>query len=141
MRSMLRGIIGCREDRERSFSVGSRAFVLTQQNDTGGWRLGRRDRTFELLTDRTMVIFNKEQQLTQAYALSPDCKQMGMAGEMGLIRIWDLGKQTAIASWEGHVGMVTSLAYSPDGSTLASGGLDGTVRLWSLEEQLKGKHE
>ncbi|MDE0043505.1 MAG: leucine-rich repeat domain-containing protein, partial [Candidatus Poribacteria bacterium] len=51
------------------------------------------------------------------------------------VKLWDVATRQAITTFEGHLGLVWSVAYSPDGETLASGSFDGTVKLWDVTAQ------
>jgi WD40 repeat protein len=44
----------------------------------------------------------------------------------------DLGTSAFLNVFEGHQGMVTSLAFSPDGTTLASSGYDLFIKFWDV---------
>jgi WD40 repeat protein len=46
------------------------------------------------------------------------------------IKLWDVATGERIATLEGHLGEISSLAWSPDNTRLASAGADGTVRIW-----------
>lgn len=37
-----------------------------------------------------------------------------------------------IATFQGHEGVILSVAFSPNGGALVTGSLDGTVKLWKL---------
>jgi WD40 repeat protein len=52
-------------------------------------------------------------------------------GHDGLIIVWDIRKQRALATLVGHEEGVLQVAVSPDGKTLASSSLR-TVKLWHL---------
>jgi hypothetical protein len=56
----------------------------------------------------------------------------GPGNVVNLLRLWHARGARAVASLEGHSGLIASVALSGDGDVLVSGGTDGTVRLWSL---------
>lgn len=66
---------------------------------------------------------------------SPNGKYIAIGGDKG-IEIWDLKKQKAIKSLNGHRKSVTSVSFSPDGKYLASTAFDGKVFLWDYQNEL-----
>lgn len=63
---------------------------------------------------------------------SPDGKTLASAGTDHKVILWDVAKEKALATLEGHTTFVFDVAFSPDGRTLASGSGDGTMRFWPL---------
>ncbi len=50
-----------------------------------------------------------------------------------LIRTWDSVTGGALATLQGHMGSMDTLAWSPDGREIASASSDGLVRIWQAE--------
>ena len=48
------------------------------------------------------------------------------------IQLWDVETRSKLATLEGHVQQVASLAFHPDGTLLASQSWDGVLRLWDV---------
>jgi eukaryotic-like serine/threonine-protein kinase len=73
-----------------------------------------------------------------AVAWSPDGTRIATAGGGGTgssVQVWDVTKNSIVASFNGHTGGVFTVAWSPDGQFIASGGGDKTVRIWSIATQ------
>ncbi|NDJ55144.1 MAG: hypothetical protein GYB68_18900, partial [Chloroflexi bacterium] len=65
-------------------------------------------------------------------SLSPDGRFVAAVDGDSTVFVLDLNSREVVASFEGHVTQVTTLAFSPDGRWLASGAVDGTILLWPL---------
>ncbi len=49
------------------------------------------------------------------------------------IKLWNTATGENVATFEGHLTHILSLAFSPDGTFLASGSYDGTILLWNTK--------
>jgi WD40 repeat protein len=54
------------------------------------------------------------------------------AGEEPKVQVWEVASGKLRHQFEGHRGLITSLAYSQRGRSIASNGQDGIVLVWSL---------
>ncbi|HKB41717.1 MAG TPA: hypothetical protein VKD72_35155, partial [Gemmataceae bacterium] len=65
--------------------------------------------------------------------VSPDGKRALTAGYADrLVKLWDVGRGTALDSFEGHLSAALGVAFSPDGKQALSCDAIATVRLWRL---------
>ena len=62
---------------------------------------------------------------------SPDGTKLASVSEDGVIRIWDVGTKTEVATLR-NSGGARPLEWSPDGRLLAAGLHDGTTNVWDL---------
>ena len=69
----------------------------------------------------------------QVLDFSPDGKSIIIPGDGNTVNVWDVNNRTKLASFNGHVQPVTSVAFSGDESLLATGSLAGVVKLWDTE--------
>ena len=91
--------------------------------------------------DSTIRLWNFQRQPAAALdrlerslrSTSPDGQQVVTADEDGVVRLRNLEGEL-LGRFEGHLGIVNSVAFSPNGEQIASGGQDGTVRLWNVRE-------
>ena len=56
------------------------------------------------------------------------------AGKDGLVRLWEAGSGTPIATLHAHDGAVTALALSPGGDRIATGSIGGEITVWSIAD-------
>jgi uncharacterized delta-60 repeat protein len=80
----------------------------------------------------------------QSIAFSPDGKILAVGtgtesklqpqffANTGMVKLWDINTRQEMATFEGHMSNVFSIAFSPDGKTLATGSSDRTVKLWDI---------
>lgn len=65
---------------------------------------------------------------------SPDGRRLLSGSHDGTVRLWDVETGTELHRFEGHTGVVLSVAVSPNGRYALSGSEDNTVRLWRLPD-------
>ena len=65
-----------------------------------------------------------------AVTVSPDERLLVAGLPSGTIKMWSAIDGRELASFSGHVGVVTVVVFAPDGRLLATGGLDGLAKLW-----------
>lgn len=68
-----------------------------------------------------------------AAAVAPGDRPLAASTDRaGNIRIWNLAKGTAAASWRHGNQEITTVAFSPEVDLLATAGQDRTIRLWNI---------
>ncbi|MBD1848118.1 hypothetical protein H6F89_33135 [Cyanobacteria bacterium FACHB-63] len=78
-------------------------------------------------------IFSEVFSIAMSIDLSPDGRMMAVGDSSGNIYLWNISTTQLLATFEGHVGWVWSVAFSPDSTLLVSGSTDSSVRVWSVE--------
>jgi len=76
----------------------------------------------------------------ECVAFHPDGIIFGTGTGANLVRMWDVNTCTNVATFEGHTGVVNSVAFSENGYHMASASDDSTVRVYDLRK-LKTLHE
>lgn len=64
----------------------------------------------------------------------PDGLILATGGASGVVSLWDMRKQEAVAALSDHQGTVNALCFSENGYSLATGSDDGSVRVWDLRK-------
>ena len=68
----------------------------------------------------------------RSLSVSSDCGSLVCVGEVGNLRITDIGQRVSFAALAGSFRVAVNAALSPDGSLLAVGSGDHGIRLWSI---------
>jgi WD40 repeat protein/transcriptional regulator with XRE-family HTH domain len=83
--------------------------------------------------DLAKSIFSEVFSIAMSIDLSPNGQIMAVGDSSGNIYLWNISTTQLLATFEGHIGWVWSVAFSPDGTLLASGSTDSSVRVWDVE--------
>jgi WD40 repeat protein len=69
-----------------------------------------------------------------SFTFSPDGRYIAGASLDTTVRLWDVESGGLVATLQGHIDRVRSVAFAADGRYIASGAgsADGTVRLWEV---------
>ena len=67
----------------------------------------------------------------QALAFSASGDRLALAGDDGLVAVWNLDSGGLVQQWTAKLGAASALAFTPNGRLLASAGAE--VRFWDLE--------
>lgn len=78
-------------------------------------------------------IFSEIFSIAMSIDLSPDGRTIAVGDSSGNIYLWNISTTQLLATFEGHIGWVWSVAFSPDGTLLVSGSTDSSVRIWDVE--------
>ena len=80
-------------------------------------------------------VLTKDQGKIGSIAFSPDGRLLAVGHQAtgaseSTVTIWDVEARSRLATLEGHVSDIKSVAFRPDGRMLASGSRDQTIMLW-----------
>ncbi|MHC4550263.1 MAG: WD40 repeat domain-containing serine/threonine protein kinase [Planctomycetota bacterium] len=91
-------------------------------------------RMFMLELDPPRLFSEFEGPTERAFALihSSDRGRIYVAGEHGIVQVWDVEARALLARLDGFGSEYAALALAPDGRLLAQALADGTVRIWDL---------
>ena len=66
----------------------------------------------------------------------PDGRQLVVAGQDGVIRLWDVDSGNEVSAWPLHDPRygVASVAFNRDGSQLVTAGIDGVALVWDVDQ-------
>ena len=68
-------------------------------------------------------------------AFSRDGRRIAVAGNNGIVRLYEAGSGAELGDLVGHRGAVRNIAFTPDGARLATTGYDLTLRIWDVADQ------
>ncbi len=71
----------------------------------------------------------------RAYVLTPDGNRLFFGGYTKDIKEWNITTGELIHKYEGHNGIITSLALSPDNRYLLSGSSDKSIKMWDIKSK------
>jgi WD40 repeat protein len=94
------------------------------------WRMTWHDANGLPMVEYHSTVLASYGEKLRALAVADDGQRLAVAGDRGIIYIWDLDRPHEKAQLKGHHRPVCALAYSPNFSLLASASLDRTVQLW-----------
>ncbi|KAI1742164.1 WD40-repeat-containing domain protein [Xylaria scruposa] len=63
-------------------------------------------------------------------AISPDTMYVAASSLDDRVRVWDIHQGYLLGHFDGHQGIVLSIAFSPGGEVLISSSSDGTIKMW-----------
>jgi WD40 repeat protein len=92
----------------------------------GGWG---RPAVYDATTGKSVAVCNGRRDDT-AITFSPDGQRLASAGEDQTAGLWDPATGALLATCQGHLSKVQSVAFRPDGARLVTTSADGTVRQW-----------
>lgn len=109
-----------------------RAVEAVALNEANNQLVLRQNNTlsFYNLANHTLIDQFEEPELNST-ALSVSTSGIIAAASGADILLWDSHTGEQIATLNGHIGNVNSVAFESDGETLLSAGDDGTIRIWN----------
>jgi len=90
-------------------------------------------RTMNQEDHNLLKTFEKQSARVNAVTFSKDGLKVAVAGEAGVVNIYDSNSGKQLTSIKGIPGSTYAIAFRPSGSELAIGGMDGYVRIANVE--------
>ncbi|MBK9385522.1 MAG: protein kinase [Planctomycetes bacterium] len=116
---------------------GARVALVEEGLQLAFWELDRGARSAIVRPCRAETPLEPEKRwpaaLIEAGVFTPDEARFASGCRDGLVQLWDCATGRSAFRYEGHAGLVRTLAISPDGRRLATGSRDRTGTLWDLE--------
>ena len=107
-------------DRQRPANTGN---VDVRGFEWRYWRRRAAEASISTIVGRHASAVNKT-------CFSPDGKCLASAGSDGTVKVWDVGANKQLLSFDKHRGAVLCVCFSPNGEWIASGGADHKVLVW-----------
>jgi WD40 repeat protein len=64
---------------------------------------------------------------------TPDGQKLISAGFDGIVKLWEVGSETEVRSFDWDISSIRAVAFAPDGMTAAAAGFDGRLVVWDLD--------
>ncbi len=94
---------------------------------------GQGVKVFDAATGKELAKFDSELHHYgwRAIAFSPDGRLLAVA-DTKRVKLWEVAPRRELKGFEGHRGVITSVAFTPDGNALISAAEDCTALIWDL---------